>query len=108
MIMTHDGTEEHSPAEIVALPEIGRWLQDLESRGVKHQGVRLRPAGEAVTVRVRDGEVLVSDGPFADTKEQIAGYEIIELADLDQAIEIASEHPTAARWAVEIRPFWEG
>src|SRR4051794_26075796 len=102
MIMTHDGTYEPSPQEIAAMPEMGRWVRSVESRGGQHVGVRLRPAGEAVTVRVRDGQVLVTDGPFADIKKQNAAYEIIELADLDQAIEVASEHPTAARWAIEI------
>jgi hypothetical protein len=64
----------------------------------------LRPRADAVTVRVRDGQRLVSDGPFADTKEHIGGYEIIDATDLDQAIEVAAAHP-AARNGVEIRPF---
>ena len=51
---------------------------------------------DASTVRVRDGEVLVADGPFAETKEQIAGFDIIEAADLDEAIEVASKHPVIA------------
>jgi hypothetical protein len=55
-------------------------------------------------VRVRGGETLVSDGPFADTKEHIGGYEIVDAADLDEAIEAASGHP-ACRVGVEIRPF---
>jgi hypothetical protein len=73
---------------------------------VPHRGVRLRPHTEAVTVRVRDGEVLVADGPFAETREQIGGYELVECADLDEAIEAAAGHPAASRHAVEIRPFW--
>ena len=50
--------------------------------------------------------MLVSDGPFAETKEQIAGYDVIECADLDEAIEIASKHPVARIGTIEIRPFW--
>ena len=57
-------------------------------------------------MRVRGGEVLRSDGPFAETKEHIAGFEIVECADLDEAIAIASAHPAAGRHPLEIRPFW--
>ena len=55
---------------------------------------------------VRDGAVQVADGPFAETKEWIAGFDIIEAADLDQAIEVASKHPVAWTGKIEIRPFW--
>ncbi len=59
----------------------------------------------AATVRVRDGETLVSDGPFAETKEFIAGFDLLECADLDEAIEVAAKHPVAWFQTVEIRPF---
>jgi hypothetical protein len=107
LLMVDDGSEGPSPAEIVAMPEFQAWQQDVEARGVKHVGVRLRPRTQARTVRVRDGKVLVTDGPFAETKDQIGGYELIECADLDEAIEVAAKHPTAIRFSVEIRPFWE-
>jgi hypothetical protein len=58
-------------------------------------------------VRVRDDELLVSDGPFAETKEQVGGYDLIECAGLDQAIEVASRHPTARLGTIEVRPVWE-
>ena len=58
-------------------------------------------------MRVRGGEVLVSDGPFAETKEQIAGFNVLECADLDQAIEVASQHPTAKIGTFELRPIRE-
>jgi hypothetical protein len=61
---------------------------------------------DSTTVRVREGEVLVADGPFAETKEQIGGFDIIDCADLDEAIEIASKHPVATFGTIEIRPFW--
>jgi hypothetical protein len=57
-------------------------------------------------VRVRDGEALVSDGPFAETKEQILGYDLIECGDLDQAIEVAVKHPVARFGTIEVRPLW--
>jgi hypothetical protein len=106
LLMCDDGAEELSPAQIAALPEYVTWLQQVDGRGIAHRGVRLRPPAEAVTVRVRGEQVLVTDGPFAETTEQIAGYEVIECADLDEAIEVAGDHPTAARFSVEIRPFW--
>jgi hypothetical protein len=73
---------------------------------VRLQGDRLRPISDATTVRVRDEEVLIVDGPFAETKEQIAGYDILECADLDEAIEVAAKHPVARFGAIEVRPFW--
>jgi len=72
----------------------------------KETGSRLSPVSDATTVRVRGGEVLLGDGPFAETKEQIAGFDVIECADLDEAIEVASKHPVARFGAVELRPFW--
>jgi hypothetical protein len=107
LLMWDDEADSLSPEQIAGLPEMATWLKDVEARGVKHQGVRLRPFTQARTVRVRGDQLLVTDGPFAETKDHIAGFEIIECADLDEAIEVASGHPTASRYAVEIRPFWE-
>ena len=67
----------------------------MDRRGIRLQGNQLRPVSDATTVSVRGGEVLIADGPFAETKEQIAGYDIIDCADLDEAIEVASKHPVA-------------
>ena len=86
--------------------DIDAWDAEMEARGVKLSGGRLQPADEARTVRVRGGRVLVSDGPFAETKEQIAGFNVIECASLDEAIEVASRHPTAKIGTFELRPFW--
>ncbi len=86
---------------------IEEWLEEMTRRGVWLQGDRLRPTTDATTVRVRNSEVLISDGPFAETKEQIAGYDIIECEDLDEAIEVASRHPVARFGSIEVRPLWE-
>ncbi|WP_344899328.1 YciI family protein [Actinomadura meridiana] len=83
------------------------WVDDLERRGAEVLGMRLRPVVDATSVRVRDGETLVSDGPFAETKDFVGGFVIIECADLDEAIEIAAGHPYARWGGVEIRPVWE-
>jgi len=84
------------------------WVAEMGRRGVRLDGHRVRPAAEATTVRNRDGQVLLSDGPFAESKEQMAGYDVIECADLDEAIEVAAKHPVAKYGMVEVRPFWEG
>ena len=85
-------------------PSIESWLGEMEGRGVLLHGDRLRYVSDATTVQVRRAEVLVSDGPFAETKEQIAGYDVIDCADLDEAIEVASKHPTAWYGTIEVRP----
>ena len=82
------------------------WVEEMAGRGIRLTGQRLRPVSDATTVQVRGGEVVIADGPFAETKEQIAGYDIIDCADLDEAIEVASRHPVAAFGKIEVRPFW--
>jgi hypothetical protein len=81
----------------------GDWTDEMLTRGVLTGGGGLRPPAEATTVRVRDAAVLVADGPFAETKEQIGGYCMIDCADLDEAVEIASKHPAAGYGTIEIR-----
>jgi hypothetical protein len=65
------------------------------------------PASYGRTVRVRGDEVLVFDGPFAETKEQIGGFDVLECASLDEAIEVAGKHPVARFGAIDVRPFWQ-
>ena len=84
------------------------WVTEMDGRGVRREGAPLRPVREAAIVRIRDGEVLVSDGPFAETKEQIAGYDVIECSSRAEAIEVAAKHPVARFGAVEVRPFDRG
>ena len=84
----------------------GGWSEEMAERGVVRGGAGLRPPADATTVRVRDDEVVLTDGPFAETKEQIGGFVLIECADLDEAIEIASKHPAAAYGTIEIRPLY--
>jgi hypothetical protein len=87
--------------------EVAPWVDEMDARGVRQFGSRLRPAGDATTIQVRDGEVLLSDGPFAETKEQIGGFDLIECRDLDEAIEVAARHPGARDGKIEVRPLWE-
>ena len=80
----------------------------MERRGVLVSRERLQPAATATTVRVRDGGLVIADGPFAETKEQIAGVYVVECEDLDEAIEVASTIPAARSGTVEVRPVWTG
>lgn len=83
------------------------WLADLQRRGVLRAHEGLHPSPTATTVRVRGDEVLLTDGPFIEGKEQIGGLAVIDCADLDEAIDIASRHPAAGIGQVEIRPVRE-
>ena len=109
-MLTHyiDESLELSPEDEAAFDvAIAAWDAEMLNRGVLAGGARLRPVSEATTLRVRGGEVLVTDGPFAETKEQIAGYSVLECADLEEAIEVTSRHPTAKIGTFELRPYWE-
>ncbi len=87
--------------------ELKAWIDEMEASGVKLHGGRLRPASEAMTLRIRGGERLLTDGPFAETKEQIAGFDVLECDSLEQALEVAWRHPTARSGTFELRQFWE-
>jgi hypothetical protein len=82
------------------------WRQDLEARGLQILGNALQGPHTATTVRVRNGETLLSDGPFTETKEFIAGIDIVRCTDRHQAIELAAAHPIARYHAIEVRPFY--
>src|SRR5215469_16496862 len=88
--------------------DLSGWLDEMSARGVRLHGAELMPVATAKTVRMKSNEVLIADGPFAETKEQVAGYDVIDCADLDEALEIASKHPTARLGTIEVRPFLEG
>jgi hypothetical protein len=77
---------------------------EMRARGILLDGNELHPAAIATTIRVRGAETLNTDGPYAETREQLGGYYILECADLDEAIECAAKIPTARVGSVEIRP----
>ncbi|MFJ9778757.1 YciI family protein [Amycolatopsis sp. NPDC101161] len=81
------------------------WVAEAGARRL--EGSQLRSVADATTLWPRDGGTFVSDGPFAETKEQIAGYDILDCADLAEAIDIAAAHPVAKFGAIELRPVWE-
>lgn len=94
---------------LVVTPEeadAGPWVGEMDRRRVRITGSRVRPPGDSTSVRIRDEELTITDGPFAEAKEEFAGFDVIECADLDEAIEVASKHPVARFGTVQIRPFW--
>ena len=86
--------------------DVEQWVEEMDARGIRLAGDRLRPPADATVVKVRNGELVVTDGPFAETKDWIAGYDLIECDDLDAAIEVASKHAMARLGQIEIRPLW--
>jgi hypothetical protein len=100
-------TDPAAPAvDDAAVPDIDTWVDEMDRRDIRQLGEMLAPSSDATTVKVRDGRVLLTDGPFAETKEQICGFDIIECADLDEAIGVATKHPMAWGGLIEVRPFW--
>jgi hypothetical protein len=84
---------------------IRTWFAEIDKRGSRLIGSQVSRPADAATVRVREGDVLVSDGPFAETKEWMAGFDVIECASMAEAIEIAALHPVAGFGMIEVRPF---
>jgi hypothetical protein len=96
--------EEHATMR----DSVDGWVRETIERGVNVVGKPLDDPGTARTVRVRDGQTLISDGPFAATKEFIGGLDILECENLDEAIEVASKHPVSWFHSIELRPFLDG
>jgi hypothetical protein len=83
------------------------FTRDVRERGILQAGEALTPTSTATTVRVVNGETVTTDGPFAETKEALGGFYLIEARDLDEAIETAARIPGATSGSIEIRPIWE-
>jgi hypothetical protein len=98
----------YSPSEAESMTaEYMKFGEEMTKRGVLQGGERLRPTTDATTVQVRDGDLITSDGPFAETKEQMGGFYLVDCKDLDEAIEIAAKIPGARVGSIEVRPIWE-
>ena len=89
------------------IPKWGELFAWMGQKGIESEGLELDVPSKGKTIRVRDGDVLVTDGPHAETKEQIGGYFVVDLENLDEAIEVASRIPVAEKGSVEIRPLNE-
>jgi hypothetical protein len=94
-------TEEQSQAQFQGYMA---FTKDIVDRGMQQAGEALQPTSTATTVRVKNGETVTTDGPFAETKEQLGGFYIVECRDLDEAIEVAARIPDARGGSIEVRP----
>ena len=96
----------YTPGQDDGAPDVEDWVAEMDGKGIRLMGNRIRPASDSTTVRVRNGQVLLTDGPYAETKEQLAGFYLIDVPDLDAAISWATRCPGAARGSIEVRPIW--
>jgi hypothetical protein len=85
----------------------GQFTADIRARGIFQAGEALEPTSTATTVQVRDGRTITTDGPFAETKEALGGFYMIDVKDLDEAIELAARIPGAQHGSIEVRPITE-
>jgi len=99
-----DSTPEDMQAD---LAKYAAFTSETMRRGAFKAGEALQPITAATTVRVRGGRTLATDGPFAETKEALGGFYLLDCPNLDEAIELAAMIPAAGRGSVEIRPIWE-
>jgi hypothetical protein len=90
--------------ELAAYGDYTRWVNE---KGYLKGGEALQPTSTATTVRVRGGRTITTDGPFAETKEALGGYYLLDCANLDEAIEAAARIPGALHGSIEVRPIWE-
>jgi hypothetical protein len=99
-------SDEAKQDQAQVMSEYGAFTQGIVQSGAFKAADRLRPVADATTVRIRDGKTLTTDGPFAETREQLGGYYLVEAKDLDEAIAIAAKVPTATYGSIEVRPVW--
>jgi hypothetical protein len=106
LLIYSNESDEQSQDGAQLMAEYGAFTQGIVQSGAFKSADRLRPVADATTVRVRDGKTMTTDGPFAETREQLGGYYVVEAKDLDEAIAIAAKVPTAKHGSIEVRPVW--
>ena len=104
MLVCSDAEPDNEPEKP---GEIEAWVEDNDSSGRRIMGDRLAAVGEAKTVRVRRKHKIITDGPFAECKEVILGFDILECDSMEEAVEIASRHPVARTGRIEVRAFYD-
>lgn len=111
MLLIYDDEVTGTPAsEEEGAAEMARWMaytEEIVAEGIMRGGEALEPTSTATTVRVREGDAQMTDGPFAETREQLGGFYLIECDTLDQAVEAARRIPSVGRGSVEVRPIME-
>ncbi len=100
---------EPVPDDVAAaeMQSYGAFTEEVRARGLFEAGEALEPTSTATTVRVKDGQTITTDGPFAETKEKLGGFYLVSARDLDEAIELAARIPAAKHGSIEVRPIWE-
>jgi hypothetical protein len=109
MLVCRDGEDSAmapTQADRDGAPDVAQWWQAANDAGRYVMGDRLRPAAEAMSVRVRGGELLVTQGPFTEASELVAGFDVLECDSMQQAVEIASGHAMAHAGVIELRAMW--
>jgi len=106
LIYSNENGEAESDEQDI-LRRYGAFTQDVRDNGKLVTADRLKPTSAATTVRIRNGETLVTDGPFAETKEQLGGYYVLECENIDEALAYAAQIPAAEQGSIEVRPVWE-
>jgi hypothetical protein len=99
-------TENGDPTQEDVIRRYGAFTKEVQDGGKLVTADRLQPAAAATTVRIRNGETLVTDGPFAETKEQLGGYYVLECQNIDEALAYAAKIPAAENGSIEVRPVW--
>jgi hypothetical protein len=108
LIYGAETNEQPSPDEMAAVMQAyNAFTEHAKATGAYLGGEALEPTETATTVRVRDGQALTTDGPFAETKEALGGYYLVDAKDLDEAIDLAARIPGAQNGSIEVRPIWE-
>ncbi len=107
MLVSLDPTRDDGDTDLTGTLEVEDWVAKYDAAGVRLLGDQVVMAEDATSVTRRRGELLVTDGPFAEAREWIVGFDVLECADLDEAIKVAAEHPMAVGGRLELRPFVE-
>jgi len=106
MLLVYEDDAERVAKMDERMPNCAAYAEAMKKAGIYLGGERLRPAGSTTGVRVVDGKTQVIDGPYAEAKEQLGGFHLIDVPDLDTALAWAARCPTASRGLVEVRPVW--
>ena len=107
MLVTLDPSRDQADNDLTGTLDVEDWVTKYDGAGVRLMGNQVRMAEDATSVTRRQGRLLVTDGPYAESREWIVGFDVLECADLDEAIKVAAEHPMAVGGRLELRPFVE-
>jgi hypothetical protein len=108
LIYSQEPTEA-VPDEVIAeeMEGYNAFTKEIRDRGIFEAGEALHPTTSATTVRIRDGQTVATDGPFAETKEALGGFYLVNAKDLDEAIELAAKIPASKHGSIEVRPIYD-